>query len=198
VIVVLDNYDSFTWNLAQSLESLGAEVRVIRNDAVDADGVRALQPEALVLSPGPGTPADSGSCLPILEALQGTLPVLGVCLGHQAIAQLAGGRVSRATAPVHGKDWEIVHDGAGLFHGLPNPLRAGRYHSLVVLDLPPALRPTAHTREGELMALEHRLHPTWGVQFHPESVLTPDGDRLLGNFLDLVRRHAAGHWSPRC
>jgi anthranilate synthase/aminodeoxychorismate synthase-like glutamine amidotransferase len=186
VILVIDNYDSFTFNLVQALQTLGAEVEVFRNDAIDVEGVRGLRPEAVVLSPGPCTPNEAGICVPLIRALSGKLPILGVCLGHQSIGQAFGGTVRRASRVVHGKSSEVRHGGTGLFTGLPRPLEVGRYHSLVVeaSTLPASLEPTATAADdGELMALRHRSHPTVGVQFHPESILTPDGPRLLGNFL---------------
>jgi len=186
VIVLIDNYDSFTFNLAQALQTLGAEVEVFRNDTIDVEGVRGLRPEAVVLSPGPCTPAEAGICVPLIRALSGKLPILGVCLGHQSIGQAFGGTVRRARRVVHGKASEVQHDGTGLFAGLPRPLEAGRYHSLVVepSSLPDCLEATATAADdGELMALRHRSHPTVGVQFHPESILTPHGPALLGNFL---------------
>jgi len=186
VILVIDNYDSFTWNLVQALQSLGAEVEVHRNDALGVEDARALEPEAVVLSPGPCTPAEAGVSVPLIRALSGSLPILGVCLGHQAIGAAFGGTVRRAGRVVHGKTSPVAHQGSGLFTGLPRPLQAGRYHSLVVdrATLPAELEVTATSADdGEVMALRHRTHPTVGVQFHPESVLTPDGPALLRNFL---------------
>ena len=186
MILVIDNYDSFTWNLVQALQSLGAEVEVHRNDALGVEDARALEPEAVVLSPGPCTPAEAGVSVPLIRALSGSLPILGVCLGHQAIGAAFGGTVRRAGRVVHGKTSPVAHQGSGLFTGLPRPLQAGRYHSLVVdrATLPAELEVTATSADdGEVMALRHRTHPTVGVQFHPESVLTPDGPALLRNFL---------------
>jgi len=186
VIVLIDNYDSFTFNLVQALQTLGVEVEVFRNDAIDVEGVRALKPEGVVLSPGPCTPTEAGVCVPLVRALSGEFPILGVCLGHQSIGQAFGGVVRRAVRVVHGKASEVRHDGTGLFAGLPRPLEVGRYHSLVVepSTLPDCLQPTATAADdGELMALRHRTHPTVGVQFHPESILTPHGPALLANFL---------------
>jgi anthranilate synthase/aminodeoxychorismate synthase-like glutamine amidotransferase len=188
VILLVDNYDSFTWNLFQVMGGLGADVEVLRNDAVTVAQIRGMDVRGIVLSPGPGTPDESGVCLDVLRELQGELPILGVCLGHQAICQVAGGHIGRAAAPVHGKPWDVLHDGRGIFEGLPQPLRAGRYHSLVATDVPDTLRVAARTPEGEVMAVQDRARPTWGVQFHPESVLTPDGDRLLANWLTEVAR----------
>ncbi len=187
MILVIDNYDSFTFNLVQALQSLGAEVEVHRNDAVDVDTVRSLRPEAVVLSPGPCTPAEAGVSVPLVRALSGKLPLLGVCLGHQAIGAAFGATVRRAGRPVHGKTSSVDHPGRGIFAGLPNPLLVGRYHSLVVdpATLPDSLEVTATALDdGELMALRHRSHPTVGVQFHPESILTPEGPALLRNFLE--------------
>jgi anthranilate synthase/aminodeoxychorismate synthase-like glutamine amidotransferase len=187
VILVIDNYDSFTFNLVQALAELGAEVAVHRNDAIDVAAVRALAPEAVVLSPGPCTPTEAGISVALVNALSGQVPILGVCLGHQSIAHAFGGTVRRARKVMHGKTSVLRHPGQGLFDGLPEPLVVGRYHSLVVdaESLPPVLEATAFsTDDGEVMALRHRSHPTVGVQFHPESVLTPDGPRILRNFLE--------------
>ncbi len=187
MILVIDNYDSFTFNLVQALQSLGAEVEVHRNDAVDVDTVRSLRPEAVVLSPGPCTPAEAGVSVPLVRALSGKLPLLGVCLGHQAIGAAFGATVRRAGRPVHGKTSSVHHPGRGIFAGLPDPLLVGRYHSLVLdpATLPDSLEVTATALDdGELMALRHRSHPTVGVQFHPESILTPEGPALLRNFLE--------------
>ena len=187
MIFVLDNYDSFTFNLVQALGELGKDVEVYRNDAIDVEGVKARAPEALVLSPGPCTPAEAGISVALVERLSGTLPLLGVCLGHQAIAHAFGGTVRRARTVMHGKTSVLRHPGTGLFDGLRDPLVVGRYHSLVVdaESFPAELEPTAFSVEdGEVMALRHRRHPTVGVQFHPESVLTPEGQHLLRNFLE--------------
>jgi anthranilate synthase/aminodeoxychorismate synthase-like glutamine amidotransferase len=186
VILVVDNYDSFTFNLVQALQSLGAEVEVHRNDELSVDDVRAMAPEAVVLSPGPCTPVEAGISVPLVQALSGSVPILGVCLGHQSIGAAFGGVVRRAKRVVHGKTSPVSHEGTGLFYGLPRPLSVGRYHSLVVDrgTLPEVLEVTALSADdGEVMALRHRTHPTVGVQFHPESVLTPDGPGLLRNFL---------------
>lgn len=186
-VLVIDNYDSFTYNLHQYLCELGAESHVIRNDAIDLDGIRRHAPTHIVLSPGPGSPdkpRDFGVCAAVITAELG-LPVLGVCLGHQGIAHHLGGRVVRAPEIVHGKTDEIEHDGAGLFAGLPAPLTVMRYHSLMVdpETLPSTLRITARNRAGLVMGLAHRARPLFGVQFHPESIGTPQGQRLLANFL---------------
>ena len=185
MILVIDNYDSFTYNLVQYLGELGAELRVVRNDAVDADGVAALAPERIVISPGPGTPDDAGVSLSLIRRFGERTPILGVCLGHQAIGQAFGGTVARAKAQMHGKTSDIRHDGRGVFAGLSNPLTATRYHSLVILPhtVPGDLEATAWAEDGEIMGVRHRRWPVEGVQFHPESILTVEGKRLLGNFL---------------
>ncbi|GJE18594.1 anthranilate synthase component II [Methylobacterium marchantiae] len=191
MILVVDNYDSFVFNVVRYVEELGQEVRILRNDAVDVAGIRALAPDALILSPGPCTPNEAGVTLPAIEALSGEIPILGVCLGHQAIGAAFGGRVERAARPLHGQATAIRHDGTGLFEGLPDPMQVGRYHSLIVTPRPGMeehLAIDALSGEGEVMALSHRHHPTMGVQFHPESVLTENGHAVFGNFLDLARR----------
>ena len=187
MMLVIDNYDSFTFNLVQYLCELGAEVKVFRNDAIDVEGIEALRPRALVLSPGPCTPREAGVCVSAIQRLSGKVPILGVCLGHQSIGHAFGANVARAARPMHGKASTISHEGTGLFRGLEAPMRVGRYHSLSIRrdTLPPTLRVTAVADDdGEIMALVHREHPTVGVQFHPESVLTPEGKRLLANFLE--------------
>ena len=192
MILLIDNYDSFTWNLYHFLGDLGAVVEVRRNDALSAAEVMALRPEAVVLSPGPCTPNEAGICLDLIEAAAAArLPLMGVCLGHQAIGQAFGARVTRAPEPVHGKVWEMTHRGTDLFAGLPSPFRATRYHSLVVEDLPPALEATARTADGLVMGLAHRDLPIWGVQFHPESIASEHGHALLRNFLALSGARAA-------
>jgi len=190
MIAVVDNYDSFTYNLVQYLGSLGAEVVVRRNDAVTADELLAMAPEGLLISPGPGEPRDAGVSEDAIRALAGRVPILGVCLGHQAIGEVYGGKVVRAPRLMHGKTSPILHKGRGLFAGLDNPFEATRYHSLIVEKegLPEVLEPVAWTPEGELMGVRHREHETWGVQFHPESVLTAQGLRLIENFLTLCRQ----------
>jgi anthranilate synthase component 2 len=188
-LVLVDNYDSFTWNLVQYLGELGADVRVFRNDAIDVAGIRRLRPRGLVISPGPCTPDEAGVSLEAIRALAGELPILGVCLGHQAIGQAFGGKVVRNERIVHGKSSPVLHRGDGIYAGLPSPFDAGRYHSLVVerRSLPRALAVTSWTREGEVMGLRHRALDVEGVQFHPESVLTGHGKALLGNWLARVR-----------
>ncbi len=185
MLVVIDNYDSFTYNLVQYLGELGAEPRVFRNDRVTVDELEEMAPTHLVISPGPGTPADGGVSNEAIRRLAGRAAILGVCLGHQCIAQVFGGRVERAARPQHGKTSLIHHRGQGLLAGLPQPFQATRYHSLIVNPaLPEELEATAYTDEGELMALQHRRFPIYGVQFHPESILTPEGMTLLRNFLE--------------
>ena len=188
-LLLVDNYDSFTFNLVQYLGELGAAVEVHRNDQIDVDGIRARHPDGVVLSPGPCTPDQAGVTLPAIRALGGELPILGVCLGHQAIGQAYGGRVVRNARIVHGKASPVRHRGRGLFAGLPSPFAAGRYHSLVVerATLPRELVITAWTEEGEIMGLRHRRFPVEGVQFHPESILTDGGKRLLANWLARLR-----------
>jgi len=191
MLLLIDHYDSFVHNLARYFERLGQFVRVVRSDATDVAGVRAMRPKAVVLSPGPCTPREAGMSLEIVRYLASEIPLLGVCLGHQIIAEAMGARVVRAPLPVHGQASQIEHEGTGLFAGLPSPFTAGRYHSLVVQpqSLPSALRPTAWTRDNILMAFEHEHLPVFGVQFHPESILTEGGYLLLANFLRLVGLH---------
>ncbi len=186
MLVMIDNYDSFTYNLVQAFGLLGAEIKVFRNDRITLEELDALGLERICISPGPGTPADSGISLKVIAHFTGRVPILGVCLGHQCIGQHFGGEVIRAEELMHGKTSEIEHDGQGAFANLPNPFTATRYHSLVVKEssLPDCLTPTAHTAgDRVLMGLRHREHPTEGVQFHPESFLTVDGPSLLKNFL---------------
>ena len=188
MIVVIDNYDSFTYNLVQYFGELGADLRVFRNDAVTVAEVQDLEPDAIVLSPGPGRPEGSGVCLQIVEELHQRLPILGVCLGHQAIAHVFGGTIDRAPRLMHGKTSAIHHTGQGIFANFPSPFTATRYHSLIVKEpVPDGFDVTAFTAEGEIMAIQHREHPLYGVKFHPESILTPHGKRLLENFLRVGR-----------
>ena len=184
MIAVIDNYDSFTYNLVQYLGELGAEVRVFRNDAITVEELDALDPSHIVVSPGPGEPADSGIARQVIQELGSRKPVLGVCLGHQCIGEVFGARIVRAPRLLHGKTSPIYHYGSGLFQGLSSPFDATRYHSLIVAEpLPAELELTAFTREGELMGVRHRTLPIHGVQFHPESILTTDGRQILSNFL---------------
>lgn len=193
MIVVIDNYDSFTYNLVQYLGELGAAQLVVRNDQISVDQVAAMQPDAVVIGPGPCTPGEAGISLELVRRLGPTTPILGVCLGHQAIGQAYGGRVVQAPSLMHGKTSRVYHTGQGIFAGLPNPFTAGRYHSLVVdrASLPDELLVTAETEDGLVMAVQHRVHPVYGVQFHPESILTECGRQLLQNFLRLVQPAAA-------
>jgi anthranilate synthase component 2 len=196
MLFVLDNYDSFTYNLVQYAGELGAEPVVYRNDALSPDEVLALQPDAIILSPGPCTPAEAGISVPLIRAAAGRVPILGVCLGHQAIGQAFGGRVVRAERLMHGKTTWVSHTGHPLFEGIPTPVEAMRYHSLVVSPeaFPQALEVTAWSSDRpagtEIMALAHRRLPVYGVQFHPESVATSHGKQLLANFLELARRES--------
>ena len=192
MIFVLDNYDSFTYNLVQLLGELGAELEVERNDQVTVSEIESRAPEALVLSPGPGRPADAGILIETVRHFAGKVPILGVCLGHQAIGEVFGGRVISAPSLVHGKTTEVSHDGRTIFAGLPQPFLAGRYHSLVVDPgaVPSSLEVSATTADGVVMGLRHKRFPIEGVQFHPESILTTDGPKLLKNFLKLVAAQA--------
>jgi anthranilate synthase/aminodeoxychorismate synthase-like glutamine amidotransferase len=185
MLLVIDNYDSFVYNLARYVQQLGQETVVVRNDAIDADGVRRIGPSAIVLSPGPCAPEQAGAAIKIVQALAEEVPMLGVCLGHQIIARALGARVVRAPRPVHGATSLVTHDAVGLFTGLPSPLTVCRYHSLVIdpASLPPPLRPTAWTEDTLVMAFEHIARPLYGVQFHPEAILTECGYDLLANFL---------------
>jgi anthranilate synthase component 2 len=198
MLLLIDNYDSFTFNLAQYLGELGQDVKVLRNDAVDVAGIRALAPERIVISPGPGRPENAGMTLALIRELAGSIPILGVCLGHQAIGQAFGGKVIRAKEIMHGKTSPIRHRGAGVFAGLADPLEATRYHSLIVerASLPDCLEITAWTEHpdgsfDEIMGLRHKTLPVEGVQFHPESILTPSGHDLLRNFLGQALPKAA-------
>ena len=187
MVLVIDNYDSFTYNLVQYLGELGAELRVARNDEITVDEIAALRPDHIVISPGPGTPDDGGISNEVIRRLGPTTPILGVCLGHQCMGQVYGGVVSRAPRLMHGKTSSVYHNGQGLFNGVPSPFTATRYHSLIVEEpLPEALAVTAFTRDGEVMGLQHREYPVVGVQFHPESILTEHGKRILQNFLNMT------------
>jgi anthranilate synthase/aminodeoxychorismate synthase-like glutamine amidotransferase len=189
MLLVIDNYDSFTYNLVQYLGELGQQVRVVRNNEVSVDEVERILPEAIVISPGPCTPNEAGISLQVIDRLAGKIPILGVCLGHQAIGQAFGGKVIRAKEVVHGKTSRVFHDDKGLFAGLPNPFEATRYHSLIVerASLPDCLEITAKTWDEEIMGLRHKSLPVEGVQFHPESFLTKVGKDLLRNFLRLAK-----------
>ncbi len=184
MILLVDNYDSFTYNLVHLFQELGAEVHVRRNDEIDADEAERLQPAQLVVSPGPGRPGESGATVEIIRRLAPTTPTLGVCLGHQAIVEAFGGEIAEAQELVHGKASVVSHDGRGIFAGLPRSFQAGRYHSLAAARVPDELEVSATTSDGEVMAVRHRALPVDGVQFHPESVLTPDGPALCRNFLE--------------
>ena len=187
MLLVIDNYDSFTYNLVQYFGELGADPVVKRNDAITPEEVEKLRPERIVISPGPGTPADAGISMEVIRRMGKTTPILGVCLGHQCIAEVYGGKVVRADRLMHGKTSPIRHEESGVFAGLPNPFEATRYHSLIVekASVPASLRITADTAEGEIMGLQHREFPVHGVQFHPESILSREGKDLLRNFLTL-------------
>lgn len=202
MILLLDNYDSFVFNLARYLQELGAETQVVRSDALSVSAVERLRPQAIVISPGPCTPREAGISMDVVRQLGPQIPILGVCLGHQAIAAALGGEVVRAPQPVHGRTAWIGHHQRQVFLGMPNPFRAMRYHSLLVRDesLPEDLTTVAHTTEGLPMALEHRTWPVFGLQFHPESVLTEGGHRLLANFLQIAgilpAEPPSGEFSP--
>jgi anthranilate synthase/aminodeoxychorismate synthase-like glutamine amidotransferase len=187
-VLVLDNYDSFTYNLVQALEVLGARCEVVLSDAIDVEGVRRLSPDGVLLSPGPCTPDEAGVSVAVIGEMAGELPILGVCLGHQAIAQAFGGRVVRAARVMHGKTSAIEHDGRTVFRGVPSPFEATRYNSLLVdrERLPACLEISAWTAEGEIMGLRHREAAVEGVQFHPESILTPEGPTIVRNFLSII------------
>jgi anthranilate synthase/aminodeoxychorismate synthase-like glutamine amidotransferase len=185
MIAMIDNYDSFTYNLVQYLGELGAELAVYRNDKVELEELRELRPDQIVISPGPGDPDDGGVSNDVIRELGKTTPILGVCLGHQCIGQVFGGVVSRAPRLMHGKTSNVYHNGKGVFNGVPSPFQATRYHSLIVEEpLPDSLEVTAFTRDGEIMGLRHQEFPVVGVQFHPESILTEHGKKILRNFLD--------------
>ena len=190
MILMIDNYDSFTYNLVQYLGQLGEEVAVHRNDAITLDEIEAMNPEAIFLSPGPCSPEQAGITVDVVRRFHRRVPLMGVCLGHQAIGQAFGGRVVRAGRIMHGKTSPILNDGRTIFQGLPSPFPAGRYHSLLVEreSLPDCLEVSAETEEGEIMGLRHRTLPVEGIQFHPESILTPGGKRIIKNFLELIER----------
>ncbi len=190
MLLLIDNYDSFTWNLYHYLSELGAEVEVHRNDSLTVEEALARKPRAIVLSPGPCDPDKAGICLPLIEQAAGVIPLLGVCLGHQSIGQAFGGRIERAPQPLHGKLSTISHDGKGIFDGIPSPMTVTRYHSLTVArsDLPASLEVTAESEDGLIMGLRHRHLPIEGVQFHPESIASEHGHQLLRNFLATAGR----------
>ena len=196
-LLLIDNYDSFTYNLVQAFLVLGADVLVHRNDALTTQAALEIEPTHLCISPGPGTPHDAGVSMDMIRAFAGRVPVLGVCLGHQSLVEVYGGEVVRAGRLMHGKVSQVEHDGRGVFAGLPQPFAAGRYHSLIARPqtLPAELEVTARTREAEIMGVRHRELSVEGVQFHPESILTPDGPRLLGNFLAMHGGRRAGNLS---
>ncbi|MDD5216561.1 MAG: aminodeoxychorismate/anthranilate synthase component II [Candidatus Omnitrophica bacterium] len=190
MLLVIDNYDSFTYNLVQYLGELRADPRVWRNDEITIAKIRRLRPRQIVISPGPCTPKEAGISTEVIQTFSGKIPILGVCLGHQCIGYAFGGKIVRAGRIMHGKISEIYHKGQGIFKNLPNPFPATRYHSLVIekCSFPKSLELTAWTQDGEIMGVQHRTHPTWGVQFHPESVLTEKGMQILKNFLSLSRK----------
>lgn len=191
MLLMIDNYDSFTYNLVQYFGELGEEVVVYRNDAIDTAGIRALNPDLLVISPGPCAPDQAGISLDVVRKFAGKIPLLGVCLGHQAIGRAFGGDIVRAPELMHGKTSPVIHENTDLFRGLPNPLAATRYHSLVVKreTLPAELKVTAYTEDGTIMGLAHATLPLWGVQFHPESIISQSGHELLQNFLDMGKNY---------
>jgi anthranilate synthase/aminodeoxychorismate synthase-like glutamine amidotransferase len=186
MILIIDNYDSFTYNLVQYLGELGADIRVVRNDEITLEEIRAMNPQRIVISPGPGDPDDGGISNDVIREFGPTTPLLGVCLGHQCIGQVYGGIVTNAPRLMHGKTSPVYHNGEGLFSGVPSPFNATRYHSLIVQEepIPDCLQVTAFTSEGEVMGLRHKEYPVVGVQFHPESILTEHGKRILANFLN--------------
>ena len=188
MILMIDNYDSFTWNLVQYLGELGAETEVVRNDVIKATDVERKKPEAIVISPGPGRPKDAGISCDVIRRCSGKVPILGVCLGHQCVGEVFGGKVVRAERLMHGKTSAVIHTGRGIFLDVDNPFQATRYHSLIVAreGFPEVLNVMAWTPENEIMAIRHKEHETWGVQFHPESILTPSGKDILRNFLRLL------------
>lgn len=202
MILLIDNYDSFVYNLARYVGELGRDRHVVRNDAITPDAIAAIDggmgPEAIILSPGPCTPDEAGICMDVIRCFAGAIPILGVCLGHQCIAQVYGHAVVRGARPVHGTSSMIRHDATGLFTGLPNPMEVGRYHSLIMQGAPAGqdvfgpLNVTARTADGVVMAVAHESQPVYGVQFHPESILTPHGHKLLENFLDIAAAQRAG------
>lgn len=194
MIFLLDNYDSFTYNLYQQLRQLGEDVLVMRNDAFSLEDIRAVNPSAIVVSPGPGAPSGAGMTEAVIGEFKGVFPIMGVCLGHQAVAEVFGGRIVKAMRLMHGKCAEVFHDGKEIFRGIPSPFTATRYHSLIVEreSIPRCLRVTAWSAEGEVMGLSHRESPVFGVQFHPESVMTLEGKQIMSNFLRMRNGYQAG------
>ena len=188
MILMIDNYDSFTYNLVQYLSELGEKVVVFRNDKITVNRIQKLKPKRIVISPGPGTPMEAGVANAVIQELSGKTPILGVCLGHQCIGHVFGGKVVRAKKIMHGKVSDVYHRKKGIFHGIENPFQATRYHSLLVENksVPSALEITAWTKDKEIMGLQHKTHKTFGVQFHPESILTPSGKKILKNFLNIT------------
>ena len=193
MIVLIDNYDSFTYNLVHAMGGHGVELKVFRNDEITVEQVLALKPDGIVLSPGPCTPKEAGICVDLIKACSGKVPILGVCLGHQCIGAAFGGVISNADRIMHGKTSMVTHENTELYRGMKRPFPAGRYHSLVIRkdSVPPVLVVDATSDDGEIMGVHHNEHPTYGVQFHPESVLTPGGKRLLRNFVQIVEEHRA-------
>jgi anthranilate synthase/aminodeoxychorismate synthase-like glutamine amidotransferase len=188
MILMIDNYDSFTYNLVQYLGEMGESLKVVRNDKISLKEIGRLKPRGIMISPGPGFPKDAGISNSVINALAGKVPILGVCLGHQCIGEVFGGRVVKASRPMHGKTSKIYHNRKEIFKGIPNPFDATRYHSLIVerKTLPACLEITAQTKDKEIMGLRHKKYPVWGVQFHPESILTSEGKKILRNFLELT------------
>lgn len=195
--LLIDNYDSFTFNVAQLMGELGAEVKVVRNDAITLEQAVALQPQSLVISPGPGTPQDAGVSVDFIKHFAGKIPILGICLGHQSIVEAFGGRIVRAERVMHGKVSRVYHDGGTIYHGLSNPFEATRYHSLIALeeDVPAELQVSSYTSGGEIMGVRLKGADVEGVQFHPESILSPEGRRLVANFLELSGTKGGSHAS---
>jgi anthranilate synthase/aminodeoxychorismate synthase-like glutamine amidotransferase len=191
---MIDNYDSFTYNLVQYLYMLNQEVTVRRNDEITVEEAMSMNPEFIVISPGPGKPADAGIIIPLIKACSGKIPLLGICLGHQAIGEAFGGNIIHAKAIMHGKVSEVTHDGKGIYNGLPSPLKAVRYHSLAIEEksIPACLEITARTEDGEIMGIRHKQYLIEGIQYHPESILTPTGKRQLANFIEEVKKEKSG------
>ena len=194
MILMIDNYDSFTYNLVQYLYMLNQEVTVRRNDEITVEEAMSMNPEFIVISPGPGKPADAGIIIPLIKACSGKIPLLGICLGHQAIGEAFGGNIIHAKAIMHGKVSEVTHDGKGIYNGLPSPLKAVRYHSLAIEEksIPACLEITARTEDGEIMGIRHKQYLIEGIQYHPESILTPTGKRQLANFIEEVKSEKSG------